>query len=247
LTLLAIFADVHANREAFDACFDAALARGAERFVLLGDIVGYGADPAYVADRAMALHAEGAIVLQGNHDAAVDAPSDTMNSHARAALAWTRAQLSVAHKDFLKRLPLTAELNETLFVHAEAAHPENWIYITHPLEAERSLRGTQKRVTISGHLHCPQLYCQAGRTLPSLRVPASGEAIDLALDRKWLAVLGSVGQPRDKLPEAAYALYDEERASLTFQRVAYDIEAAARKIRAAGLPETLAARLTVGR
>ncbi|MGB3282034.1 MAG: metallophosphoesterase family protein [Methylovirgula sp.] len=247
MTLLAVFADIHANREAFDACLAAARAQGAERFVLLGDLVGYGADPVYVVERAAQLRAEGAIVLQGNHDAAIGAPSDTMNAHARAAIAWTQAQLSSAHQGFLKGLPLTAELDETLLVHAEAAHPERWIYIAHPLEAERSLRATQKRVTICGHVHCPQVYHQARRSLPALHVPTAGEAVSLAPERKWLAVLGSVGQPRDDVPDAAYALYDKERALLTFQRVPYDIQAAAQKIRAAGLPEVLAARLHVGR
>jgi diadenosine tetraphosphatase ApaH/serine/threonine PP2A family protein phosphatase len=247
LTLFAVFADIHANREAFDACFAAARAQGAERFVLLGDLAGYGADPVYVVERAAELRSEGAIVIRGNHDAAIGAPSETMNTHARAAIAWTRTQLSEAHKDFLGSLPLMAELNDTLLVHAEAAHPEHWIYITHPLEAERSLRAARKRVTICGHVHCPQLYHQVARDLPVLHVPAAGEAVSLAPERKWLAVLGSVGQPRDMIPDAAYALYDEDRALLTFERVAYDIEAAARKIRAAGLPEILAARLAVGR
>ncbi len=247
MTLFAVFADIHANREAFDACFAAARAQGAERFVLLGDLVGYGADPVYVVERAAELRGEGAIVLKGNHDAAIGAPSVTMNAHARTAIAWTRAQLGEAHKVFLASLPLTAELNDTLLVHAEAAHPEHWLYITHPLEAERSLRATQKRVTICGHVHCPQLYHQAARGLPTLRVPVAGEAASLVPERKWLAVLGSVGQPRDEIPDAAYALYDEERALLTFRRVPYDIDTAAQKIRAAGLPGILAARLSIGR
>ncbi len=247
MTLLAIFADVHANREAFDACFAAARAQGAERFVLLGDLVGYGADPVYIVERAAELRGEGAIVVQGNHDAAIGASGDSMNAHARAAIAWTRAQLSDEHRDFLRSLPLTAELDDTLLVHAEAAHPEQWIYVTRPLEAERSLRATRKRVTICGHVHCPHLYHQAGHSLPTLHIPATGEAVRLVPEDKWLAVLGAVGQPRDQIAAAAYALYDTERALLTFQRVAYDIGAATQKIRAAGLPDILAARLSIGR
>jgi diadenosine tetraphosphatase ApaH/serine/threonine PP2A family protein phosphatase len=247
LTLLAIFADVHSNREALEACIADARARGAERFVFLGDLVGYGADPAYVVDRVAQFAAEGAIVIKGNHDAAISERRDTMNAAARAARDWTRAQLSQAQKDFLADLPLTAELRETLFVHAEAAHPERWSYITHPFEAERSMRATQKRVTICGHVHRPQLYHAAGHSLPVCRIPARGEPILFARDLKWLAVLGSVGQPRDEIPTAAYALYDDERALLTFLRAAYDIGAAAEKISAAGLPEILAARLYVGR
>jgi diadenosine tetraphosphatase ApaH/serine/threonine PP2A family protein phosphatase len=247
LTLLAIFADIHSNREAFDVCLGEARARGAERLVFLGDLVGYGADPGYVVDRAAQLRAEGAIVIKGNHDAAIGETRDTMNAYAREARDWTREQLNQAQKDFLAELPLTAELSETLFVHADAAHPEQWAYIAHPFEAERSMRATRKRVTICGHVHCPQLYCEAGRNLPVSQIPETGKPILLAPDRKWLAVLGSVGQPREEIPAAAYALYDDERGLLTFLRAAYDIEAAARKIRAAGLPEILAARLYVGR
>jgi diadenosine tetraphosphatase ApaH/serine/threonine PP2A family protein phosphatase len=245
LTLLAIFADVHSNREALEACFAGARARGAERFVFLGDLVGYGADPAYVVDRVAQFAAEGAIVIKGNHDAAVSETRDTMNATARAARDWTRGQLSKAQKDFLAGLPLTAELGEILFVHASAARPERWDYIDHPIEAERSLRATQKRVTICGHVHRPQLYQQTGRSLPVCQTP--GEASLLAPEFKWLAVLGSVGQPRDEIPAAAYGLYDDERALLSFLRAPYDIAAAAQKIRGAGLPEILAGRLHIGR
>jgi diadenosine tetraphosphatase ApaH/serine/threonine PP2A family protein phosphatase len=247
LTLFAIFADVHSNREALDACIADARARGAERFVFLGDLVGYGADPAYVVDLVTQMRAEGAIVIKGNHDAAISEGTDSMNSYARAARDWTRERLGKAQKDFLANLPVTAEVGETLFVHAEAAHPENWSYIAHPSDAERSMRATQKRVTICGHVHRPQLYHAAGRGLPIRRVPEPGESFLLAREVRWLAVLGSVGQPRDEIPAAAYALYDDEQALLTFLRVAYDIGAAAEKISAAGLPEILAARLYIGR
>jgi diadenosine tetraphosphatase ApaH/serine/threonine PP2A family protein phosphatase len=246
LTLLAIFADVHSNREALDVCLAEARARGAERFVFLGDLVGYGADPSYVVDLVARLRAEGAIVIKGNHDAAIAETRGTMNAYARESRDWTRKQLNDAQKDFLAGLPLTAELGDTLFVHAGAAHPERWEYITHPIEAQRSMRGTQKRVTISGHVHRPQLYRET-QDLPVYEIPETGKPILLVPGHKWLAVLGSVGQPRDEIPAAAYALYDDQRGSLTFERAAYDIEAAAEKIRAAGLPEVLAARLNVGR
>ena len=247
MTLLAIFADVHSNREALEACLAAARTRGAERFVFLGDLVGYGADPAYVVDLVTRLRAEGAIVIKGNHDAAIFETRETMNDHARKACDWTRAQLTETQKDFLANLPLTAELDETLLVHAAAAHPEHWDYVSHPAEAARSMRGTQKRVTICGHVHRPQLYHQSGRNLPVCRIPVTGEPILLTQDLKWLAVLGAVGQPRDEIPDAAYALYDDERALLSFLRAPYDIEAAAGKIDAAGLPDILARRLHVGR
>jgi diadenosine tetraphosphatase ApaH/serine/threonine PP2A family protein phosphatase len=247
LTLLAIFADIHANREALDACLAEARVQGAERFVFLGDLVGYGADPGYVVDLVAQCRAEGAIVVKGNHDAAIGEKRDTMNALAREAIDWTRGRLSRAQKDFLAALPLTAELGETLFVHAEAANPGAWIYVTGPLEAERSLRASAKRVTICGHVHCPQLYRKAAQNWPVGVIPTAGQPIVLDEELKWLAVLGSVGQPRDDIPAAAYTLYDDARALITFERVAYDIEGAAQKIKDAGLPAILAARLFMGR
>ncbi len=119
--------------------------------------------------------------------------------------------------------------------------------MTTSVEAQRSLRATSKRVTFCGHVHRPQLYAAATFRLPKARRPATGIPISIAGSGKWLAVLGSVGQPRDENPAAAYAIYDDTAGQLTFLRVAYDISAAAEKIRAAGLPDILAARLFVGR
>jgi len=246
LTLVAIFADIHGNREALDACLARARAQGAERFVFLGDLVGYGADPGYVVDLVAQSQSEGAIVIKGNHDAGIADKSESMNAYARESLDWTRGQLSAAQKDFLAALPLTAELRDTLLVHSEAANPGRWAYITHPIEAARSMRATAKRVTICGHVHRPQLY-KAAAKLPELVIPSTDQRVAFADGQKWLAVLGSVGQPRDEIPAAAYALYDDERAILTFQRAPYDIDRAAGKIRAAGLPPILSARLYVGR
>lgn len=247
MTLVAILADVHGNREALDACLTQAYKQGAQRFVFLGDLVGYGADPGYVIDLAADYGTDGAIVIKGNHDAAIAEPSGSMNAYASAAIDWTRERLTPTQKDFLAALPLTAELPDTLLVHAEAANPRAWTYITHPIEAERSLRATSKRVTICGHVHCPQLYCKFSKELPAALIPTSAEPLSLGTEQKWLAVLGSVGQPRDDIPSAAYALYDDARTILTFHRAAYDIDRAAHKIRTVGLPPALADRLYLGR
>lgn len=247
MTLIAIFADVHANREALDACLAEARAQGAQRFAFLGDLVGYGADPAYVVELVAQCRADGAIVVKGNHDAAIARTRETMNAYARESIDWTRERLSKAQREFLAELPLTAELGETLFVHAEAAHPGNWDYVTSAAEADRSMRATAKRVTICGHVHRPQLYHKAAQNLPVQRIPATGQPILLAESLKWLAVAGSVGQPRDDIPAAAYALYDDEKGLLTFERAPYDIEGAAQKIRGAGLPPILSTRLYLGR
>ena len=146
LSLLALFADIHGNREALDACLADAEAWGATRLVFLGDLVGYGADPAYIVDFAARKQTEGAIIVQGNHDAAVvGVAGGSMNETARAAIDWTRAQLDKDQRAFLAALPLTAVRDDVLFVHADAAAPARWIYIASSFEAHRSMRATPKR------------------------------------------------------------------------------------------------------
>jgi diadenosine tetraphosphatase ApaH/serine/threonine PP2A family protein phosphatase len=247
LTLLALFADIHGNREALDACLADAGARGAENFVFLGDLVGYGADPAYVVDLVAEKQRRGAIAVLGNHDAAVFGSVDSMNAVARASVDWTRQKLGKDRQNFLARLPLTAARDEALFVHAGAARPELWSYLTTSAQVAASLGATDKRLIFCGHVHRPQIYHAATPGLPGARTPEADKAIEVKGPAKWLTVLGAVGQPRDENPAAAYALFDEETEKLTFVRVRYDIAAAARKIYAAGLPEILAARLFVGR
>ena len=170
-----------------------------------------------------------------------------MNSYARDALDWTRDQLTPAQRAFLESMPLEAELGEALFVHADAHRPGSWHYVTSVSDADRSLRATDKRLTFCGHVHRPQLYHKAPYKFPVCFIPASGVAIPLAKSQRWLAVVGAVGQPRDEIPSAAYALYDSEKATLAFMRAPYDIERAARKIKEAGLPAILSARLFIGR
>ena len=244
---LALFADIHGNREAFDACLEHAHRRGADRFGFLGDLVGYGADPGYVVDTVAEYCERGAFAILGNHDAAVLSETDNMNPYARAAIDWTRDELDDLQKTFLERLPFGREEGDVLFVHSEASAPADWIYVADEETAEQSMQATAKPVTICGHVHVPQLYRQTGDGATLAAVPRANEPIVLDAGTKSLAVLGSVGQPRDENPHAAYALFDDTEMSLTYVRVDYDIERAAQKIRAAGLPRFLAARLFIGR
>lgn len=246
MSLLALLADIHGNREALDACLADAKARGATQFAFLGDLVGYGADPAYVVDLAMRKQSEGAILVRGNHDAAIMDGGHQMNDDARTAIDWTRENLGKEQRTFLANLPLTVELDNVLFVHADASAPARWIYINGPPGAQCSMRATPKRLTFCGHVHRPQLYRWSAFGSPRAQTPQADIPIGIEGPRKWLAVLGSVGQPRDYNPAAAYALYDTAAARLIFRRIPYDIPTAARKIRAAGLPEILAKRLFNG-
>jgi diadenosine tetraphosphatase ApaH/serine/threonine PP2A family protein phosphatase len=248
---LAIFSDIHANREAFDACLAHAMRQKINRMVCLGDIVGYGADPQYLVERLQRLTEEGAIVLKGNHDeAAVTCDTSGMNEYATAAIEWTARSLDRQALAFLQSLPMSVTGEETgdcLFVHAEGSDPHDWRYVNDPVSAERSLQAVAQRVTFCGHVHVPQLYNMGKSKTAQLFTPKHGEPIPLVGRRQWLAVMGATGQPRDRNPAAAYAIYDTDTNELTYFRVPYDIEGAAAKIHAAGLPNMLAARLFVGR
>lgn len=244
---LALFADIHSNLEAITACLSHAKSLGAERFAFLGDLVGYGADPVAVLDLIQQYAADGAMVVLGNHDeAALGRVSGAFNSNAQTAIDWTRGQLGDRQRAFLAGLPLIIRDDNILFVHASAAAPGKWIYVTGPAEAEQSIRAAGTGIVFCGHVHEQSLYYvgAAGRPMPFR--PVSGTPIPTDKHRQWLAIVGSAGQPRDRSNAACYALADLERARLTFFRVPYDYRSAAQKIRSAGLPERLARRLERG-
>ena len=241
---IALLADIHGNLEALEACLAHAAAQGAERLVFLGDLVGYGADPAAVTARVRAL---GAVTLRGNHDeAALHGPSG-FSTLAAEAMRWTQGRLDAADKQYLAGLPYTHEEEDRLYTHADGSDPGDWRYVTDAREARRSLEATTARLTFCGHTHVPALFGLTATEKLLHHQPMDDLMLPLLQPRRWLAVIGAVGQPRDRNPAACYGLFDTARAECGWMRVPYDIEGAARKIRAAGLPEALAARLFEGR
>ncbi|MFZ5638327.1 MAG: metallophosphoesterase family protein [Pseudomonadota bacterium] len=251
---LALLADLHANREATEACLSKLRRLGFDRIVLLGDIVGYGADPEWTVDTARRMVDDGALAVYGNHDEAVvrDARADAQqasrkHAHAQAAIDWTRDRLDAAQRAFLAALPARVDDGDRLYVHANAWAPLQWGYIANALAAAQSMAATEQRVTFCGHVHEPALYHSLPEGGARHFAPTPGVATPLLGSRRWLALPGSVGQPRDGNPAACCALYDAARGTLATLRVAYDHETAARKIVAAGLPESLAKRLVEGR
>jgi diadenosine tetraphosphatase ApaH/serine/threonine PP2A family protein phosphatase len=245
--LLAVFADIHANRPAFEACLAAAHARQVGRMILLGDYVGYGADPEWTVDTVMGLVENGAVAIRGNHDNAVVTASETMNAQAQAAIEWTRGKLSLAQRRFLGELPMTHEDDDRLYVHSEASNPSRWRYVQSTADAARSLIATKAQITFCGHIHQPALYSMSVTAKLTSFVPSADVPVQLLRGRQWLAVAGSVGQPRDGNPAASFVTYDTASREITYCRVPYDVDAAAQRIRDNGLPAWLADRLLVGR
>lgn len=248
---LALMSDIHSNLQALDACMEHAQAKGAQQFAFLGDMVGYGGNPSEVVNRIMGAVANGAIALRGNHDEmALNPPTETKTLGDSTA-GWTSEHLDANQKDWIKGLPLTHLLDKMLLVHASANEPERWRYVTDERSATASLDAAVSQPTVryvfGGHVHEQSLYYRGSTSGLMKFSPQAGIAVPVPAHRQWLSTVGSVGQPRDGKPEAMYALMDTDRAQLTFFRVAYDNDAAAKAIRRAGLPEFFAKRLETGR
>lgn len=241
---LAVLTDIHANLEALRACADHARREGARRFAFLGDLVGYGADPVACLDLIQDLIRDGGVAVLGNHDAAaLTGWCDDMSFEARDAIYWTRDRLEARHFSFLQSLPLTARVDDVFLVHASAQEPRKWIYVSDSTQAARCMDASQAHLTVVGHVHHQLLYHTQPVGRPRPFHPTAGVAIPLSRQRRWLALAGSVGQPRDGNRAAAYAMLDLEHHTITFHRVVYDYGEAARKIMAAGMPERFAKRL----
>jgi len=247
----ALLSDIHANLQALDACLAHARAQQAQRFVFLGDMVGYGADPAAVVERIMLLTEEGAMAIQGNHDAMAVKPPAEVKTVGDSTAAWTNHRLNPTQLDWLAQLPLTLQQDSILFVHASANDPQLWRYVYDQRAARASMDAAAEwpgvRYVFGGHVHLQTLYYRgAGDGLMPFS-PQPGVAIPVPRHRQWLGTVGSVGQPRDGNTQAMYCLFDTDRALLTFHRVPYDHYTAAAAIRRAGLPDYFADRLEAGR
>ncbi len=244
--LIALLSDIHANLEALEACLRHARDRGVERYAFLGDFIGYGADAAGVVDVVRRFASDGAIVLRGNHDQALAKGGGYFNEAARAALVWARETLDPGRQRFLMELPLVHRDGEICYVHASAANPERWDYVDSPAAAKRCADAAQTVYTFCGHLHDQVLFFEGANGRMKAFRPVPGTPIPVRGHRRWVAIVGSVGQPRDRNPAAAYTLFDAATRRITFYRVPYDAAAAAAKIRDAGLPGSLAVRVESG-
>jgi len=193
------------------------------------------------------LRVRGAIVVKGNHDAACVNELDerTFNPYARAAVAWTRTVLSAADRRWLKSLPLVATLEHCQVAHGTLHRPELFDYILSLSDADPSLDEMTRPVCFVGHSHIP-LTVMRFNDEPARTAYTLDSEIDLNETVKALINVGSVGQPRDEIPETAYALFDAELRRASILRIPYDIEAEIARINRAGLPQVLGERLRLG-
>ena len=237
----AVLSDVHANLEALRAVLADAAAH-ADDILCLGDVVGYGADPAACVDL---LGTRARAVVAGNHERAVTGRLSLrwFNGYAAAAAEWTRERLDADCAAYLDALPLTTEIEDATLVHASPHQPDDWDYLVTEHDGLAAFEAFATRVCFVGHSHVPAMW-SLGSSGPDY---ARGD-VDVSLDRgrRYIVNVGSVGQPRDRDPRAAYAVWDVDQRRVSIRRVAYDVGAARGKIVAAGLPQFLADRLAAG-
>ncbi len=230
---LAIISDIHANLEALTAVLEDIRQQQADRIVCLGDIVGYGADPAACVGL---VREHAAFCVLGNHDAAIFAEHQRtyFNPFAVEAVRWTERQLGEEDVAYLRGLPYRVSQDNMLFVHSAPRAPEEWDYVFSGMEARMQARHFFERLCFVGHSHIPGVY------------PLDSGMQHYSPTHRFLINVGSVGQPRDRNWRSAYGLLDTVAGSYESRRVAYDVDTAMQKIRDRGLPPRLAERLRSG-
>ena len=240
-----ILSDMHGNKQALDAVLDDAATLGYDAALVLGDLVGYGADPQAIIEATLAL--EPIAMIRGNHDKVCAGlePATLFNDIARRSIEWTASVLPAEHLRVLADLPMgPALVVDGLEICHGTPFDEDY-YVFDPDDARRAIDSAQGRICLFGHTHVPAIYATADPP-KSGRADLAEDEVALPLEGPVLLNAGSVGQPRDGDPRAAYGILDVERNVIRMRRVVYDIAEAQARIRAAGLPPALAARLERG-
>ena len=239
-----VITDIHANIEALDACLADAQRRRFDRTLVLGDVVGYGPDPNAVVERVRAL-APSALV-RGNHDKIAFGlqQAEGFNISARTAAEWTLHALTAENRQWLMSLPQGPTVVDDCLEICHGSPIDEDEYIFDELDARRAIDAARQPLCLYGHTHVALVFRLVGRAI-GLVSPTSG--LDMEADAKYLVNPGSVGQPRDGDPRAAYAIFDADTGRLDLHRVEYPIAATQQKMSAAGLPEPLIRRLAAGR
>ncbi len=236
-----LLSDVHSNLEALNAVLMKFKEEQVDKKICIGDIVGYGANPNGCVDLIRNNNFE---CVAGNHDWAVIGKQDIehFNPIAKESIIWTTNKLTGNNREYLEQLELKKEFPEFVIVHATILEPDQWKYVRTTFVAHRNFEELTKPVCFFSHSHVPIVFKEIeGRVSYSFDMN-----IKLEEDIKYLINIGSVGQPRDKNPDACYAIYDTEEKKVEIKRVSYDIKTAQDKIVEADLPRTSAYRLKTG-
>ena len=244
--MFAVLSDIHANLEALQAVLADMCAHGVDEAVSLGDIVGFNGNPSECLEL---VRPHLAAAVRGNHEAAMFKPAVFGVPMYISMIDTTRGMLSEEQAEWLHALPLTAVHRGCRIWHATPYAPRIWGRISGTQDAAAALNATEERVCLFGHTHRPAAFVMRGGTVERIPVEYGADgSFTLPLDSaaRYLVNPGSVGQPRDGDPRAAYALVDDRAASITLRRVAYDVETAAPKIARTGLPASFAEALRRG-
>ena len=238
----AIISDIHGNLEALQSVLSDIEKRKVDQILCLGDVVGYGANPNECVD---IIRKEAVITLAGNHDYAPLGKLDVsyFNLWARSAIDWTANNLSQASKDFLLSLPLKKQMDGFTIVHATPLNPDEWYYITTIEDAVINFPEFEDQVCFVGHSHIPLIVAMTEDREYRLE---RKNPLKFAEGERYIINVGSVGQPRDLDPKAAYATFDSSTKLYELRRVQYNVAETQRKVREAGLPDYLAVRLETG-
>ncbi len=236
-----MFSDIHGNLEALEAVLAEIDSVGVDLLYSLGDIVGYGPSPAACLE---IVRRRADVSLTGNHDAAVAglASLDDFNEFARSAVEWTAARLDDGQIEYLGSLPYLHRAPDLLLVHASPIEPERWHYIHGMADVDEHFAAFTERLCFVGHSHRPGVYAITG----DRDVGRGGGCKSLRPEFRYLVNVGSVGQPRDRDPRAAYVIYDTVKGSVDVRRVTYSIEKTQERMRAARIPAFLIDRLGAG-
>jgi diadenosine tetraphosphatase ApaH/serine/threonine PP2A family protein phosphatase len=241
-----VLADVHANIDALEAVLAEAARATYDHVLLLGDLVGYGGEPNAVVDRIRSLSPMTAV--RGNHDRVAAGLADTegFNPLAKDAAEWTLHAVSATNRAFLAAMPLGPLAVDALIEICHGAPFDEDAYVVDSLDALKAMTESRRPVCVYGHTHIPMAMALIGKDFRYEDVEP-GRALILDPDGRYVINAGSVGQPRDGDPRAAWAVIDTAARCVEFHRTPYDIAAAQERIRRAGLPDSLALRLASGR
>jgi len=236
-----IFSDIHGNLEAFQAVLEACRQEGVRKLFCVGDIVGYGANP---RECLKIIRQKNISSVAGNHDWAATGKisDDNFNEVAQFAVRWTGNQLSYNELNYLNHLPLIAKEEDMIFVHGTLNKPERFDYLLDIRQTPDTFFLMDQPICFIGHTHVAQIYIKEENNIHYASIPRT----DIHPAKKYIVNVGSVGQPRDGNPLAAYCVYDPDLKRIEIKRTSYDLLTAQKKILEAGLPDMLAKRLALG-